>query len=455
VFDPTSADPPEVREHHTAGVVGLAFGPDGALWTGAEDRRVCAAIPGTTELRDELRGCPNPVVRLAVSPDGSEVVAVTFDLISVAGCLHRFEVGGISREVWRFAGGERLGLVAAIAPDGSRVALLDAKLGPVEDFRFVIRDVRTGSERRAEKPGPWLPGVFRPDGGLVVYDSPKSLQIIDASGRRVRELALPTEGAGFEMPAIDCTSDGTVAVAALGLSGSIPLPGKLSTQGVPRLRLATWDAASGRPGQTIDLDLTPVLPSGVSVNVMPLGCAASPDGRRAVASALLIIHGSGPAIARLQGVVAVWDLASGAEVFRRVSDEPARFVGFDPAGRLVTAGGSAAGGELTCWDLATRAEVLRLRGHARPILAAAFGPDGRIVTAGADRVVKVWDAATGRELLTLDGFAREVTHVRFTTDGRDLVAGTGIDVLMVRSTDAGTREQVWAPGEVRVFRGGR
>jgi WD40 repeat protein len=455
VFDPTSADPPEVREHHAGGVLGVAFGPDGAVWTGAEDRRVCGVVRGTTDVRDELRGCPNPVARLAVSPDGSEVVAAAFDPLGAAGRLHRFEVGG-PRDTWRFAGGDRIGLVVAVSPDATRVATLDGTVSARDGFRFLIRDLRTGTERRAEKAGLRLSGAFLPDGGLVVPDSDKALLVLDRDTRRVRELPLVFEGPGRELPSIGCTPDGAVALAAIGMSGSVPRPG-IVNDGPPRLRLATWDVASGKAGRTFDLDLTPLLPEGTTrAHVLPVGCAASPDGRRAALAGLFLATDRGPSGDRLRGVVVAWDLAGGAELFRRVFHAPARSVGFDPAGRLVVTGGSAAaGGELTCWDLATRAEVFKLRGHSHPILAAAFGPDGRLVTAGADRVVKVWDAATGREVLTLDGFAREVTQVRFTSDSRDLVTGTGLDILPMLMTDGGPREHVWPPAEVRVFRGGR
>ncbi|HJZ55392.1 MAG TPA: hypothetical protein VKE74_10560, partial [Gemmataceae bacterium] len=292
------------------------------------------------------------------------------------------------------------------------------------------------------------------DGGMVVA-ARNGLLVLDSEARPVRDLPLPDKGTAHEMPMVGCTPDGAVAFAAIGLSGSLPSPKYVTEGGLPRLQLATWDIASARPGRTFDLDLTPLLPAGAAgANVMPFGCAVSPDGRRAAVGAWFTLRG--PGIGKVRSVVVVWDLENGAELFRRATDEPLRSVGFDPLGRLLVTGGSdAVGGELTCWDVGTGAEVLKLRGHTHPILAAAFGPDSRVVTAGADRVVKVWDTATRREVLTLDGFAREVTHVRFTKDGRDLVAGTGIDLLPMMVADVGPREQVWPPAEVRVFRGGR
>jgi WD40 repeat protein/tRNA A-37 threonylcarbamoyl transferase component Bud32 len=79
------------------------------------------------------------------------------------------------------------------------------------------------------------------------------------------------------------------------------------------------------------------------------------------------------------------------------------------------------------WQRQMHLELKELRGHTGPILAVAYSPDAdgrQIVTASADRTVKVWDAASGTELLTLSGHAAPVRSVAFFPDGHRIVTGS-------------------------------
>jgi hypothetical protein len=199
VFDPGSTDPPDAREYHAGEATGVTFGPDGTVWTGGEDRLVYGRAPGEADPRFQLRGSPNALFRLAVSPDGAEVVAASADVIGNTGRLYRFDVAARRADVWRFAGGDRIGMVVAVSPDGTRVAALDGMPTGQGDFRFVVRDLATGRERRAEVPGPWLFGTFRPDGGMVVAGTPQGPVVLDRdapASRRSRRRSWPARRTG-------------------------------------------------------------------------------------------------------------------------------------------------------------------------------------------------------------------------------------------------------------------
>src|SRR5262249_5898995 len=143
------------------------------------------------------------------------------------------------------------------------------------------------------------------------------------------------------------------------------------------------------------------------------GVIFSPDGKRLVMP--------GP-----DGVVRMWDVSAGREVFSLKDARPN--VTFSPDGRRLAASvGDAAVGVR---DAATGREAHALKGHTGMVIRIAFSPDGRrLVSASwdqADRpdglplgVVKVWDLATGQEVFTLKG---RVDHnsVGFSPDGRRL-----------------------------------
>ena len=55
----------------------------------------------------------------------------------------------------------------------------------------------------------------------------------------------------------------------------------------------------------------------------------------------------------------------------------------------------------TClvYDLESKKELFRLRGHTNTIYTISFSPDGsRILTGAADRTLRLWDAVDGKEI---------------------------------------------------------
>jgi hypothetical protein len=197
-------------------------------------------------------------------------------------------------------------------------------------------------------------------------------------------------------------------------------------------------------------DLASVFPAGSRRMLLLTGVAVNETGTRAAASFAAHWLAAETGTVGSRGVLCVWDLATGKEVLRKLTDVPLHAVAFDARGRVAAGGGSAAGGAVFAWDAATGAEAYALRGHTRAVLALAPGPNGRLATGSGDRTVKVWDPDAQREVLTFDGFAREVTQLAFAPDGSALVAATGLDLHAALTSPAPPTEL--PPAEVRTFR---
>ena len=62
--------------------------------------------------------------------------------------------------------------------------------------------------------------------------------------------------------------------------------------------------------------------------------------------------------------------------------------------------------------------------HADAVLRLAYSPDGAtLVSAGADRVIKIWDARTLRETQRFEAQPDWVMGLALSADGRWLAAG--------------------------------
>jgi WD40 repeat protein len=92
--------------------------------------------------------------------------------------------------------------------------------------------------------------------------------------------------------------------------------------------------------------------------------------------------------------------------------------------------------------------AFRLVGHAGPVLAVAFTPDGsRIVTAGADRAVKVWSARDGALARSLNHHLEAVHAIAFSP-----AAGDGSAPAECATGSADRTLRVWQPENGRMVR---
>ncbi|MFC4591513.1 nSTAND1 domain-containing NTPase [Sphaerisporangium corydalis] len=154
------------------------------------------------------------------------------------------------------------------------------------------------------------------------------------------------------------------------------------------------------------------------------------------------------ATAHHDGTARLWNVGTRGEVARlRGHSQEVNAVAFSPDGTLLATGSLDKQARL--WDVGTGFEVGQpLNGHVDQVFGVAFGPDGRtLATAGADQVTRIWDISVRRQLGTAFGDGEvPVNDLAFTPDGATLVSA-GYDGR-VGLWDAATRKPIRAPYEL-------
>jgi uncharacterized protein DUF1553/uncharacterized protein DUF1549/WD40 domain-containing protein/cytochrome c len=111
---------------------------------------------------------------------------------------------------------------------------------------------------------------------------------------------------------------------------------------------------------------------------------------------------------------------------------------FAPTGSVLAV---ADGANIELYDTVAREKHASWRAHSDTIYDVEFSRDGqKLVTAGADRLVKVWEVASQMELATLEGHSAQVLSVAFNTNATQVVSGGSDHALTV--WDIATREKI-------------
>jgi WD40 repeat protein len=329
-------------------VTALAFTRDGRkLLSGSHDGtiRVWDAMTGRHER--ELTGHRWGVSQLVLWPDGKALLSgggdgtLLLQELLTGKRLRRFVIDrppeGLEEP------GTRV-MSLAMAPDG-RSAISLSRVAPANEPRFQVWDLATGKElaRRTLKDALFYQnGVFSADARLwlgchdshiepakkdatpgVVNDrAGKTFAVIQraTTGQELLTLRLPDENGNYHLFA----PDGRTLVT--------------TTYRVPSTRaysercnaLRLWELASGKERLTIEL---PAEGDGFHI----LQEAISPNGRILAA-------------ARTDGVLQVWDIASGKQLLRRTGFEAAAYrLAFAPDGKRLASGHTD--GTILVWDL--------------------------------------------------------------------------------------------------------
>ncbi|RMF88317.1 MAG: hypothetical protein D6741_19400 [Planctomycetota bacterium] len=79
-------------------------------------------------------------------------------------------------------------------------------------------------------------------------------------------------------------------------------------------------------------------------------------------------------------------------------------------------------GTVKLWNMLDGNLIRSINAHGGGVETIDFLPDGRLVSGGRDKTVKVWDAA-GKAIKTFPAFPEIVLEVAASFDGRHIVAG--------------------------------
>jgi WD40 repeat protein/transcriptional regulator with XRE-family HTH domain len=323
-----------------------------------------AALP----LRKRLVGGTEPVVSIALSPDGHTVAANSRDgkvrIWSLPGgeLRHTF-TGYDGGEVAVFSlDGRTLAVAAAHGADGM-IGLLD----PVAGRKLRTITVPDGSVRAM---------AFSPDGRTVAAAAPAAVRVWDVATGRLRHSFTS------DPQAVAFGPDGRTVAAVVG-SGQVRV----------------WDVASGHLRTAHDSRI-----EGGAV-------AFSPDGRTY-------------AVVRTDGPVQLREVATSI-VERTISDGPigVHDVAFAPGGRTLAIPGP--GDTVRLWDTAsgTAQATVTAGHHGRGAMKVALSTDGRtlVTSSNLDPTVRVHRLSADHPQTTLPGpDSTYVTDMAFSPDGHTM-----------------------------------
>ena len=176
---------------------------------------------------------------------------------------------------------------------------------------------------------------------------------------------------------------------------------------------------------------------------------AALPGRRGMNVARFDSTGTRVVYVDANGVLIVHDLGSGDEITARGAPKTVYDAQLSPDGSRVAA--ATERGEILVWRLDRPDEPERvLDGHRGEVNAIAYSADGRIVSAGADRTVRVWGprgTATG----VLRGHDDAVTTAVFTRDGRRVLSSSSDGTVRLWDARGGDALAVLQSGGTEVY----
>jgi RNA polymerase sigma factor (sigma-70 family) len=400
----------------------VAVSPDGALLAGGDMHRTLYIWDAATgkELR-RVENLENTVFGLRFAPDGKSLAGLSGDTVRVWDAA-------TGAELRRLKGPKQDMRPFAISPD------LKTFAAGLDGGSLLLWDLTTGKETRRIPSGQADLSclAFSPDGTVLASGGGKddrTVRLWDcATGRRLHHFG-PDDG---WIDSLAFAPDGQ-RVAVGQQTGAVAVNDLSTGKELYRcgLREGTWvrglvfspDGKTLAAGGTDDRAIH-FFDAETGKERMPFA-----GHQNEVVVAVVSVDGKGLVSAGKDGVVCVWDLATGTEARRwSVGRRGVAAVALAPDGRGLAV---AADKALSLWDTATEQEVRRFVGHKGTPGAVAFSPDGKTLASGAweDHTIRLWDVATGAERLQIklpmpNGHNYGDVPLAFADGGKVLISGS-------------------------------
>ncbi|MBL8164112.1 MAG: hypothetical protein JNJ61_19140, partial [Anaerolineae bacterium] len=402
-WDVESGTVMRVLEGHSSTACGIGISPDGTkalsgagrgeliLWD-LETGQVLQRFGDVTD--DPQLALAHFVEYVEFSPDGRTALTRAFDGkttllwdMETFALLHRLE---IPDSTWSGAGRSTFSADGRwIAASGSSTVIWDAVTGA---FVTTVNRDSTSVD-------------FGPDSGSLLIGSGEIVLWDIYNGAELKRYPIPPEIWFY-----DLSADGARLVYAIG-----------SNQGeVDSIcEIVAVDVESGE--QVSRFQHGTISGDGLH-KCFVLNLLVSPDGRTVL-------------IARVDGLIELWDLSSGEHLrtFNAATTHVYNLA-FSPDGRTI----AGAASEVMLWDVATGQEIRRFVGLESEISALRFSPDGRgLLACTSEGEIVLWDVLTGQEQRRYEHAQGNITDVTtfgtsaaFSHDGRMIMIGSSVGTFI-------------------------
>jgi RNA polymerase sigma factor (sigma-70 family) len=429
----------------------LAFSPDGKILASHIDRMTVVLWDAATgkEIRrlttDAVEGW---ITSLGFSPDGKTLLAVAWELRDRKEkvCLWDTTTGNLLRTMG-YQGPKRdnvtPGRRMAFLPEGRMLAVADflKAVEGKEGIRGIyVWDVATGKEVRQlndSRKRPLLSATaFSPDGELLATAVPSDFTLWNvATGKQIWQLPYWGSANDF-IKALAFSHDGKTLAAADSHAVSVcdPATGKL---------LRRLEASSHPYGPLAFSPDGKVLVGGEEGHLWEVstGKEIRSLGLKDVQVALFSADGKTLAVGDAAGVIRLWDMASGKEIFPHPGHRQRIWtVAYSPDGKTLASVSEAR--TVRLWDTATGKELRQLAKHTQwGSEVIAYSPDGKVLASLEQSVLHVWDTAAGKEIRQFrDPLGSSYHSVAFSPDGKLVAACTKEGVAL---WEAATGKEVY------------